>query len=168
MTQELRRAAIDWIKAKDIKWDLACRWHGSNYLRAQQRGGAAPTWLQQHLRRHFHELDRLVLKTAYTKHEHRIQRLVVIEYKQDVGWHAHGMIRTPPGYMPERLHALMERMWLRRMQVEAHDRLKLDYFWREQPGPGYVPYIFKHTWKHPDEFHGDKDRGFVDLDITRL
>jgi hypothetical protein len=54
------------------------------------------------------------------------------------------------------------------MRVEAQAKLKLDHFWQQDPGDGYAPYIFKHTWKLPDEFHGGRDRGFLELDITHL
>jgi hypothetical protein len=164
----LRIAATDWIRGLDIEWSLACRWHGSNSLRAQQQGGAGPDWLEQHLRHSLNVLDRQLFGAAYCKHKRRIERVVVLEYAYSVGWHAHGLFAVPSGLHPTKIAKLQDRIWRHQMQDTKHGTRKLDYFWHNERSGEYLGYILKHTWKYQDEFHGDKDRGFLSMGVSYI
>jgi hypothetical protein len=109
--QERYRAAIKhWLDDTGIKWDICATLHTPKDMRDAEQGYTA-NWLAKQLRKYFNELDRIVHKAAHRNRGERILRWVVLEYEENVGWHAHIALKTPDGKTSAELIQLADKLW---------------------------------------------------------
>lgn len=109
--QERYKAAIKhWLDDTGVKWDICATLHTPKKMRDAEKGYTSD-WLANKLREYFNALDRAVYKAAHKNRGMRVLRYVVLEYEENVGWHAHIAIKTPDGQSSAELIQLADKLW---------------------------------------------------------
>lgn len=159
----------DLVSAQPRTFDIAACWHVPKRLRSAEIGrfgGADETsqqsWLQGHLRHYFNRLDRAFLKSAYRRKAVRIPRFVTLEFSEDVGWHAHGLLSTPAGVNQTEFVKRTSWLWLRYLGEYAETSFANYLVWVEPAENKYLGYITKKL------DHSGSHAGVVDLVNTFL
>ncbi len=77
----------------------------------EKKCGYTSDGLAKELREYFNALDRAIHKAAHRNRGMRVLRYVVLEYEENVGWHAHIAIKTPDGHSSAELIQLADKLW---------------------------------------------------------
>lgn len=160
-----RQSAIDWVNDWDVKLNLACCWHASDFLRDQQ-GGRDETWLQRHLSTYFNKLVMRVYGHMPVRLRPNIARLITLEHADGVGWHAHGLVATPAHMTSNEFSMILHELWIEQMGNCHFGSFGKRIFWCEQSGSGYLPYILKSATEKNGHRHGEL-KGLLDVHNTR-
>lgn len=158
------------VASRSPTFDVAACWQVPKRLRSAEIGRVAnadesshQSWLQGHLRHYFNRLDRAVLKSAYRNKAIRIPRFVTLEYTDEVGWHAHGLLSTPAGVDQAKFVQRTSWLWLRYLGQYAETSFADYLVWSKPTSGNYLGYITK-TLDHS----GSTQAGVVDLVNTFL
>ncbi len=116
-------ALCDWVKQKNIVWDVCATLHVPEAMRVVERGWTAD-WLSSLLSRYFNQLDRRIFKAAHRNREVRLHRWVTLEHSDGVGWHAHVLLQTPTIIDQAALITLAGDIWHRRYAQYATAQFK--------------------------------------------
>lgn len=165
MRERSRQAVVDWMNSWEADWDLACCWHVSDQLRREQRG-YDEVWLQRHLSAYFKKLIIRVFSHMPTKKRPHIARFIALEYSENVGWHAHGVMATPAHMARDEFIAAMRELWLEHAGWNCAENFKQHMCWFEPITGNYQHYTLKQAINLHDDAQ-QKFRGFIDLENTR-
>jgi hypothetical protein len=147
------------MRARDVRYQEAVRkWLGENgadiaasfllpreLMSALKRTsvGADDIALSLQLTYLFNQVDRQVFKSAHRNRGVRVPRIVTLERTDEVGWHAHVLVKTPEHFAPERLSLLMQRLWLRQLRWYTSPRFVGRLYWAEHISGSYFEYSTK-------------------------
>lgn len=163
--ERAKKATVDWVNDWDTELDLACCWHASDFLRDHQ-GGRDEAWLQRQLSAYFNKLVKRVFSHLPVRMRPHIARIVTLEHTDGVGWHAHGMVATPPHMKSQDFAALLRELWIEQMAGGHFGSMGERIFWCERSSTGYLPYILKSATDKSGLRHGEL-KGLIDLHNTR-
>ena len=152
-----------WLNIHAQTWNIAATWHFPNSIRAYYGGWYDPNWHSKEFRRYLNRVDRKIYKAAHKNGGQRLPRIIVLEDKERVGWHVHGLLTNPP-HLDEAstAHILTEewKNYLKRFPSKKFEKHIIEI------GPvrdEYLSYITKFT-----DDTSDDPLGFIDGDNTYL
>lgn len=109
--QERYKAALKhWLDDTGVKWDVCATLHIPKKMR-EAKCGHTSDGLAKELREYFNSLDRVIHKAAHRNRGERVLRYVVLEYEENVGWHAHIALKTPDSKSSAELIQLADKLW---------------------------------------------------------
>ena len=151
MNQADMRAAIHrWHKLKSIDWDTACCLHIP-----EERRNAEQAWYQYGLSkilgRYFNRMDRCLFKTAVKRHNKRMERFVVTEYADSVGWHCHFIAKSPKHLTFEKFRTSLRTQWEKCAGVSCPSQFQSQLFWSEPLKASYQDYCLKRAYRADDD-----------------
>jgi hypothetical protein len=158
----LKRTGIYWKGAEKLRGTAyrkaVCNWAQTNkpdiaaafliprtLIRAikGKQGYVDDVTLGQLLMHCFNKLDRQVFKSAHRKHGQRVLRFVTLEHTDEVGWHAHVLLTTPPNWHASDVSLLLQRLWLKQLRKFISPRFEDRLYWAEPVTGNYLWYATK-------------------------
>ena len=156
LTQKLNEAQFRWLEKHSKDWNIAACWHIPNSMRTYYKGYDAD-WLAKELTRYFNRVDRRICKAAYKNRGIRLQRIVTLEYDENVGWHAHGLLECALGMNEDETIAILDKLWREKTVRFATEKFEkhLSYFGYDNGR--YLQYCLKRLNRHDDKALGILD-----------
>jgi hypothetical protein len=142
--------SVHWLKQYDTWWDLAICVHVPQAMRLKEKG-YDDRWLQIQIRHCLNRFDRLAYKSAYTKHGFRSFRLVTLEWKQGVGWHAHIAMIAPLHLSYLEAAQLLEHAWRKHTKRYRDKAFEDRIFWAQELRSEYSSYCIKNINSYNNE-----------------
>ena len=155
--------STSWLNQYDLWWNLAVCIHVPKAMRIIEKG-YDDRWLQVQIRHCLNIFDRLAFKSAYTKHGFRSFRLVTLEWKQGVGWHAHIAMVVPMHLSHEEAAQLLEHAWKKHTKRYKNRGFEDRMFWAEELRTEYSSYCIKNI----PSWNTENYRGFFDEENSNL
>ena len=147
---DMRAALHKWSKLTSVEWDVGCCLHIPEQMRLNER-----TWDQYGLSkiicRYFNRIDRCLFKSAVKRHNKRMQRFVVAEYADAVGWHCHFIAKSPQHLTTEKLETSLRTQWERITNVSFPSNIQAQLFWSEPLAGNYQAYCTKRAFRADDD-----------------
>lgn len=143
-TKALKNAQTEWLKERSKYWNICAALHVPNAMR-KHYFGYDEHWLAKELTRYFNKVDRHIYKAAHKNRGMRLQRIITLEYSENVGWHAHGIFDCAEGYNEDETIEILKRYWQKQTERFAIQKFeqRLDYF--EYDRGNYIDYILKNV-----------------------
>jgi len=139
-----RKAVCKWVQSNGA--DIAASFLLPKALMAainRMQVHADEITLSQLLTYCFNRLDRRVHKSAHRRHGMRVLRFVALERTDDVGWHAHVLLTTPPHLRPSQLSLMLQRLWLSQLREYVSPKFEDRLYWAEPITGDYLWYSTK-------------------------
>lgn len=162
MDLTLREAYVSWAKQYGDTLDVCATLHVPVAMKVVENGWTSE-WLSKQLRRYFNCLDRHVFKAANRNRGIRHYRWVALEYSDNVGWHAHVAISTPPSHTQVQFIDLAKSVWLQQIERYVNPKFKLHLAVIEPIEGEFFRYSVKSI---RDTL--ENSRGILDLDNIHL
>lgn len=152
---EHKAAWVDWVEGWTTNFDLNVCWHVPKQMRAAQEG-YGHEWLQKQLSAYFKQVELQIFSNIPKRQRPKLERFVVLEYTDGVGWHAHALIATPENVKQAQLQEILRDTWESRVGQYCTDDFKKRLFWIDKAKHGYLSYCLKHAihLEDSDNFKG--------------
>jgi hypothetical protein len=115
-------------------------------------------WLSKELRRYFNAVDRRIFKAAHKNKGMRLRRIITLEWDENVGWHAHGLVATAPNLDEQQTRQILRDEWIKYTKRFATGKFDKYLFYGEIDRGSSLSYITKYTHNSTDN-----TKGFIDL-----
>ena len=158
------QATVDWINSWEANWDLACCWHAGATLRNEQQGWTAD-WLQRQLSAYFNKLQKQVFKNMSKADRPKIARFITLEYTDNVGWHAHGIMATPDHMRKDEFSEILRDLWISHIGAGCCQKFKQRLFWCDEIRGAYKHYALKSAIQRHDD-NQKMQKAIIDLGNT--
>jgi hypothetical protein len=159
---EQKAAWVEWVEGWEANFDLDVCWHVPREMRVAQ-DGYGHEWLQKQLSAYFKQVELQIFQSIPVRQRPKLERFVVLEFEDGVGWHAHALIATPEQCKKADLEEILRTTWERRVGLFCRDEFKSKLFWIRKAGPGYLGYCLKSA---VDVGYNDQSKGVFDYKNT--
>ena len=165
--QKIKLKEIEWLANASETWEIAACWHIPNAMKRHYSGlaitnafygGYTDYWFSKQLNRYFKSVDRKIFKAAHKKHKMRLERILTLEYKDGVGWHAHGLLNHAPQLTNEQTAEILEQEWLKHTKQFANKRFEEHLIYLAQDNGTYLGYMTKNI-----DWLNEHANGYLDL-----
>lgn len=159
---EQKDAWVDWVEGWTTNFDLDVCWHVPNEMRAAQQG-YGHEWLQKQLSSYFKQVELQLFKSIPQRQRPKLERFVVLEHEDGVGWHAHALIATPEQCKQAHVQEVLRDTWEKRVGQFCKEEFKQRLFWIRKAEVGYLSYCLKRAI---DVGNNDNSKGIFDYKNT--
>jgi hypothetical protein len=165
--QKIKLKEIEWLADASETWTIAACWHIPNAMKRHYSGqaitnafygGYTDYWFSKQLNRYFKNVDRKIFKTVHRKRNLRLQRILTLEYKDSVGWHAHGLVNCAPRFSNEETAKILEEEWMRHTKNFANKKFDEHLIYLAPDNGTYLGYMTKNI-----DWLNEHANGYLDL-----